>query len=160
MPQRLHGREGAHVNVPSLTTIHNANLAIYSGGSIDTAQITSWTGLGTLDVRGETTSTDFSGLTNFDNHNVYVYQGADVTLGIQTYSRTDGHDPNVGWYRYFHVQDAGSTLSLPNLTEVVGRTEDSRGIVFEAHWGAQILMPSLNKSDSGMVYFDAMARAA
>ncbi len=102
----------------------------------------------------ETTSTDFSGLTNFDNHNVFVYGGADVTLGIQSYSRTDEHDPNHGcvatsmsrcWK--YAVASQSHRSRWPN--------RDLSSIFLDAHYGGQLLLPMLNKVDTGMVFFDA-----
>ncbi len=56
------------------------------------------------------------------------------SLGIQSYSRTDELDPSHNWAPYFHVQDAGSTLSLPNLTEVWPNGDLSVHFL-EAHYG-------------------------
>ncbi len=126
-------------------SVFDSQVILRGNTQIDNGLVLS--GQSRLDVTNAAT-VNVTGASNINNASVFVSGASSLVLPIASYSRDDSHSPSTGWPRYFHVQDAGSTLSLPNLTEVAGRTEDSRGIIFEAHLGAQLLLPSLNKSDT------------
>ncbi|MFO7897644.1 MAG: LamG-like jellyroll fold domain-containing protein, partial [Planctomycetota bacterium] len=148
---------------PNMDTVITANMTFDGTGVMDTGQITSYTGGGTLKLSGidrdfgalETLNhirvevngvpQQFPLLTNIDGCSFLVSGGVTVTIPLPTsYTNTLGGNWAHAWFR---ASGAGTVLSLPALTTFVGST----------HWWSETYIEAL---EGGEVDFSAVTHAS
>jgi hypothetical protein len=160
--------EGGTIVCPNLTHVNTADITLDASGVMDTGQIVSYGGWGTLSVPG--IARDFRSLTtlnwitlnasgiapqmdalaNIDGSSLLISDGAELVLPLVT-----SYTHSIGWDSTLAASGEGSLLSLPNLATITGRT-DSRGTLhIQALSGGRIDLASATEVVSGAVHFKA-----
>jgi hypothetical protein len=150
---------GGIITMPLMPGSPLISVTVNAGGSISTAslrqliQLTTFvpsnfnalTNLSSLTVNGATNS--FPGLANFDDHNISVLNGANVTLpALRNYTKAC----NGGNWT---VTGANSVLNLPVLTNITGQA--CQYPVIQAAAGGTIIMTNLATILAGPLAFQA-----
>jgi len=108
---RLEATAGGTVVMPNLSFIHLSGITLDGTGTMDTAQIATFTN-SRATISGGTP--DFSGMTNIDASSFFVSGGATVSLPSVT-SYADPANPTFA-KRVWEADGVGSTLDLSSIT--------------------------------------------
>jgi hypothetical protein len=152
----------------SLTSLRTADITLDATGVMDTAQIVSYTGGGTLNASvmardlGEMTTLNgitlnavavvpqLGKLTNIDGSSLLVSDGAELVLPQVT-----SYTNNVDASNTLRASGAGSLLSLPNVETITGRSSLSRNLSIQALGGGRVELGAVTQVVSGAVHFKA-----
>jgi hypothetical protein len=161
---------GGTILCENLVQVVTAHITLDATGVMDTAQIVSYTGSGTLSISG--IGRDFGNLstlngitlnavgvvpqleslTNIDGSSLLVSGGAELVLPqITSYTNTGGH-------RTLRASGVGSVLALGNVETLMGSTNWDLSI--EAQSGGRVDLGSATEVVSGAVYVRAQGDAS
>ena len=122
---------------PKLTTISAANITLNATGMMNTAEITSYTGGGTLQVVAA--APDFRALPSIDGQNISVDGGGTLSLPLVT-----GYT-NTGDNHTLRASGVGSVLSLPNVTTITGSGNAYDPLTIQATNGGLVGLGALTR---------------
>ena len=143
---RLEARNNGRIRIPILTTLDAVELVIGATGTIETAQIVTYTN-STATADGATP--DFSGMTNIQNSSFHAKGGGTITLpGITAYQPDDIFNVD----RSLKATGAGSLLDLSNFTTLSGTDGFGSEVRIEALSGGKVDLSAVPAINTGAVW--------
>lgn len=129
-PSQLEGKNSGMIHIPNLPVLDGINVSLSSLGSMQTTQLTAITNA-TVSVDGGTVL--FPNVTTLDGTSVLVSGG--VTLAFPALTSVT-HTAPID--RTWQASGAGSVLDLSTLTNLIGSTNGSVGLLINAMSGGQV----------------------